>query len=262
MRKETDNFRNSTIMEGMTSIRAILATTEKSNCRILEILYDGAKKEKKEKELRWLSHRAEEFGFCMTETDSGTLDEMCTGNTHGGIIARTLPRPIPELSSDTEIPDNGFYVMIEGIEDPYNFGYAIRSMYACGVNGIILPRRSWMTAAGVVARASAGASELIDLYTAESGETAADVFHKKGYSVICAAEDTKISLQRSEIRYPVFLVIGGERRGISASLRAKCDLAVRIDYGRSFGASLSAASAATVLSYEISKQNLFRADAD
>lgn len=256
MRKETDNFRDSAIMEGMTSIRAVLATAKEQGCRILEILYDGAKTDKKEKELRWLSHRAEEFGFSMTKTDARVLDDLCTGNSHGGIIARTLPRPIPELTPAAEIVSNGFYVMIEGIEDPYNFGYAIRSMYACGVNGIVLPRRNWMTAAGVVARASAGASELIDLYTAESGDMAADIFQNRGYSVVCAAEDTDTVLQRCEIPYPVFLVIGGERRGISASLRAKCDLAVRIDYGRNFGASLSAASAATVLAYEISKQNL------
>lgn len=256
MRKETDNFRDSAIMEGMTSIRAVLATAKEKGCRILEILYDGGKADKKEKELRWLFHRAEEFGFSMTKTDAQMLDGLCTGNSHGGIIARALPRPIPELTPAAEIVSSGFYVMIEGIEDPYNFGYAIRSMYACGVNGIVLPRRNWMTAAGVVARASAGASELIDLYTAENGEVAADIFHGKGYSVVCAAEDTDTVLQRCEISCPVFLVIGGERRGISASLRAKCDLAVRIDYGRNFGASLSAASAATVLAYEISKQNL------
>ena len=257
MRKETDNFRDSAIMEGMTSIRAVLSSCSASDCRIVEILYDKAKKAKKEKELRYLAHRAEEYGFPMTETDAATLDKLCTGNTHGGIVALTLPRPIPVLTAEMSLAGRGFYVMIEGIEDPYNFGYAIRSLYACGVNGIILPSRNWMSAAGVVARASAGASELIDMYTVPNGETAADIFHAKGYAVVCAAEDTDLCLQKAKIPCPVFLVIGGERRGISAALRQKCDFAVKIDYGRAFGASLSAASAATVFAYEITRQNLF-----
>ena len=37
-----------------------------------------------------------------------------------------------------KIKENGFYVMIEGIEDPYNFGYALRSLYAAGADGVIL----------------------------------------------------------------------------------------------------------------------------
>lgn len=144
--------------------------------------------------------------------------------------------------------------MIEGIEDPYNFGYAIRSLYAFGVNGIVLSERNWMSAAGVVARSSAGASEMLSLFSARPTD-AADVFKKRGYSIVCADLDTTHLLEETEIRFPVFLVIGGERRGISRAMLDRADIKVKISYGRDFRASLSAASAATVLAHEIFRQN-------
>jgi 23S rRNA (guanosine2251-2'-O)-methyltransferase len=59
----------------------------------------------------------------------------------------------------------------------------------------------------------------------------------------------------ANLQFPVLLVIGGEKRGISAALLAQSDCTVRIDYGRNFRGSLSAASAATVLAFEVLRQN-------
>ena len=84
---------------------------------------------------------------------------------------------------------------------------------------------------------------------------AADLFKSRGYLVVCADLDTPHTLEETEIRFPVFLIVGGERRGISRSLLDKADLKVKISYGREFRASLSAASAATILAYEIFRQN-------
>jgi 23S rRNA (guanosine2251-2'-O)-methyltransferase len=144
--------------------------------------------------------------------------------------------------------------MIEGIEDPYNFGYALRSLYAAGCDGIILPERNWMNAAGVVARSSAGASELFPLFKA-SPDFCIDVFHQKGYEVVCADKRTDNVLGKCELKKPLLLIVGGEKRGISASVLEKTDKLVKIDYAREFSASLSAASATTMFAYEIMRQN-------
>jgi 23S rRNA (guanosine2251-2'-O)-methyltransferase len=54
---------------------------------------------------------------------------------------------------------------------------------------------------------------------------------------------------------PLLLVVGGEKRGISRAVLDQADQVVRIDYGRDFRGSLSAASAATVLGFEVLRQN-------
>ena len=144
--------------------------------------------------------------------------------------------------------------MLDGIEDPYNFGYSLRSIYASGADGIILPPRNWLSASGVVARASAGASELLSLYVSEPA-FAVDFFKSKGYKVVCADKPNSVSIYDADLTKPIFLIVGGEKRGIRASVLEKADEIVRIDYGRDFNASLSAASASTVIAYEIFRQN-------
>ena len=144
--------------------------------------------------------------------------------------------------------------MIQGIEDPFNFGYSLRSLYACGACGILLPKRNWMSAAGVVCRSSAGASEMFAVYKCDEIE-AAKMFKDNGFNVVCADERTDNILGQCALPCPILLVVGGEKRGISRGLLDLADTLVKIPYGREFKASLSAASATTMFAYEIMRQN-------
>ena len=148
----------------------------------------------------------------------------------------------------------GVYYLLEGVEDPYNFGYAVRSIYAAGGDGIILTHRNWMGVAGVVARSSAGSSELIDMFVSEP-EEAANIFKELGYKVICAGIRDSVSIFDADLSYPLFVVLGGEKRGISRALLDKADEIVRIDYGTDFNGSLSTTAASAVFAFEIYRSN-------
>ena len=255
MKKEISRFADSVLFEGMTSLRACIRAMEESihDRRILRVLYDRDKADSKRKELGYLRAMGTKLGFPVEETDGAYLDEVTVGSSHGGIIAECTDRKIPSLSADL-LRDAGFYVLIEGIEDPYNFGYAIRSLYACGVDGIVLSPRNWMSAAGVVCRSSAGASELLPMYTCD-GVEAAGIFRDRGYKICCAGIRDSVSSFDADLTCPLFLIVGGEKRGISRALLDTADTVVRIDYGREFAGSLSAASAASMLGYEVLRQN-------
>lgn len=253
MIKEEKRFSSSTLFEGMTSIRAVLSSENAGARTIEKVLYDRAKEKTKAKELGYLRRISSERGFTVEAISSGELDELAVGNTHGGILALCTERQF-SAPSDADIRADGFYAMIEGIEDPYNFGYALRSLYAAGVDGILLSPRNWMSAAGVVCRASAGASELVPIYIAEVEDTI-ELFKSKSYKVVCADIENSVSLYEADLKKPVFLIVGGEKRGISRSVLNAADQIVRIDYGREFKASLSAASASTVLAFEVYRQN-------
>lgn len=256
MQKEDIKFTDSCVFEGMTSIRAIINSIDngRTDRRITKILYDSEKIKKIAKEVGYFKAVKEKYGFELIESCSEELEKLTLGTSHGGIIAMTTERKIPKLSKENSLPDSGFFVMIQGIEDPYNFGYALRSLYACGADGIILPERNWMSAAGVVCRSSAGASELFDMYEADA-EIAVDIFKEKGYSIVCAEENTKNVLGECPLPLPTLLIVGGEKRGISRNILNKADTLVKINYAREFKASLSAASATTMFAYEIMRQN-------
>ena len=255
MIKEESRFTNSTVFEGMTSIRAILdgIKENKPNARkIEEILYDKDKEKSKYKEIGYLKKMGELFNFPVRSTTNEEIETYSIGASHGGIIALCHEKQYDELSTD-KIKENGFYVMLEGIEDPYNFGYALRSIYASGADGIILSKRNWLSAAGVVCRSSAGASERLDVFIAN--DDFISCFKEKGYKIVCADIKNSISVYESDLKKPIFLIVGGEKRGISSSVLSQADQIVRIEYGRDFSAALSAASASTILAFEVFKQN-------
>ncbi len=256
MQKEETKFCDSVVFEGMTSIRAIIRSIDAgtNDRRIEKILFDKERLQKISKEVGYFKAVSSKYGFELIESSSEELEKITLGTSHGGIVAVTTARNIPEIKTLDSLPERGFFAMIQGIEDPYNFGYALRSLYAVGADGIILPPRNWMSAAGVVCRSSAGASELFSMYQADPVE-AVKLFKENGYTVVCAEEDTDNVLGRCALPLPILLIVGGEKRGISRAVLDLADIKVKIDYAREFKASLSAASATTMFAYEIMRQN-------
>ncbi len=255
IKKESEKFSDSLIFEGMTSISAVINSPSTNDRKIETVFYDSSKEKSKKKELDYLRFKSKELSFDILPVSTDEIEEKTVGNSHGGIIALCSNRNIELLSERSyELKPDGFYVMIEGIEDPYNFGYALRSLYAAGVDGIILSKRNWMGAAGVVSRASAGASEMLPMYVDGDGKCA-EIFKNMGYKVICAGIRNSVSIYDADMKKPIFLIIGGEKRGISSSLISKADEIVRIDYASNFKGSLSAASSAAIIGFEIMRQN-------
>ena len=255
VKKEEEKFSPSGVFEGMVSLDAVIHSVEAgtSDRRIDKVLFDRERSEKKQRELAYIKRKQQSLGFELVITDKETIDGMCIGNSHGGIVALCGERSYPSLTEDRM--SGGYYVMLDGIEDPYNFGYAVRSLYAAGVDGLIIPPRNWMSAAGVVCRASAGASERFPMFVAEDGCEAVSLLRAHGCKVLCADIDNSVSVYDADLSRPLFLIVGGEKRGISRSVLKMADAVVRLDYGRTFDGALSAASAASILAFEVYRQN-------
>ena len=245
------------LFEGMTAISAVLDPDirEFNDRRVLSVFVDKTRMEKKSRELGFLRHKAEELGFEIQPVHPDDLDNLTSGKTHGGIVAVCSDRTLPPLSESMDmIKENGFYVLLEGIEDPYNFGYTVRSLYAAGADGVILPHRNWMGVAGLVARSSAGTSEKMPMFVADSAEVI-PLFKERGYRAACAEIRDSVDLYEADLTLPLLLVIGGEKRGISRAVLSEADLNVRIGYHGNFRGSLSSAASAAVLAFEVGRQN-------
>ena len=249
--KEEEKFIASDLLEGMPSISSLIKGIEsqKNDRKIINILFDREKCKSKRAEFGFLKAKSAQLGFEIKLVDAQEIQEKSIGTTHGGILAECTPRSLPTLTADL-LKKDGVYFLLDGVEDPYNFGYAVRSLYAAGVDGLILPPRNWMGAAGVVARASAGASELMDLFVCDSVD-AVTIFKNRGYRVLCAGIRDSVSLYEANLSGALLVILGGEKRGISRALLECSDQIVRIDYGSDFGGSLSTSAAAAVFAFEI-----------
>lgn len=239
------------VFEGMTSISAVISSGKR---RIIKVLYNSDKKKSKYNEIKYLEIKSRELGFDIEGVSHSLIDKLANGKTHGGIIALCSKNVMSCLTSPDQIKENGFYLILDGIEDPYNFAYAIRSVFAAGADGIIVPSYRFSNTQGIICKGSAGISELIDIFECDVSK-AIDLFKSKGYKIASAGIRDSVSLYEADLKKPLLLIIGGEKRGISAEVLDKSDVIVRIDYGKTFRGSLTASSAATVLSFEVYRQN-------
>lgn len=236
------------ILEGFLSVRAAL----KAGSRPIHAII--VRRDKWDRGIAWLEHVARDAGIPFERADPAEIDAIAQGTTHGGVIARVGPRafvPLGDLAAGAEAP---FVAMLDGVEDPFNFGQAVRALYAAGAHGLVVRPRSWLSAAGTVARASAGASEWMPTAIAETALEAAAHFRARGLTIACTAQQGAVSIYETDLSGPLFLVIGGERRGITRSFLEQADLLLAIPYGRAFDQSLGTTAATAVLAFEVMRQ--------
>ena len=238
------------VLEGLVSIQAAL----RSRSRVIEAIYIREQKPDRTRTIARLEQRARAAGILVEHVGSQVIDTYASGKTHGGIIALVGPRKFVDLADLLAGDDCPLIVMLDGIEDPFNFGAAVRALYAAGTAGLVVRPRNWMSAAGIVARSSAGASELIPTAVAETTIEAATFFRERGLTVACAMRERAISIYETDLTGPLFLVIGGERRGITRSFIDQADIRLYIPYLRDFRRSLGTACAVAVLAFEIMRQ--------
>jgi 23S rRNA (guanosine2251-2'-O)-methyltransferase len=235
-------------LEGLISIEAALAG---DNRPIYQVYVQQGKWDRK---LQRLKKTAESRQIPWQTVTADFIDTRTGGQSHGGVVAEVGPRrflPLAGLLPSTNVP---FIAMLDGIEDPFNFGQAIRALYAAGADGLVVRPRNWLSAAGIVARASAGTAELMPMAVAETSLEAATFFRQHGLAIACTSDKGATSLYEADLTGPLFLLIGGERRGITRSFLDQADLKVQIPYGRSFSYSLGAAAATAVISFEVARQ--------
>ncbi len=238
------------LLEGRLAVQAAL---EAGNRPVSELLIDESKQF--DRRLSRILHLARGADVAVTALPRVELSQMADGNSHGGVLARVGERRYKALDDLLPADRPAFIVMLDGIEDPYNFGGALRALYAAGVDGIVLRPRNWSSAAAIVGRASAGASERLPIAIADSAGNAADFYRRQRLLIAATSKSADAqSIYTADLAQPLFLLIGGERRGITRSFLDQADLLLQIPYGRDFGAALGAVGAAAVIAFEVMRQ--------
>ena len=240
------------VLEGLISVSA----TIEAQSRAIHVLY--IRRDHTDNRVIRLEERARAAGIVTRRVELEIMDSYASGTTHGGVVALVGPRRFLALGDLLRRSASPFVVMLDGVEDPFNFGSAVRSLYAAGADGLVVRPRNWMSAAGTVARASGGASELMPTAIASTALAAAAFFKTQGLAVACAVKGQAVSIYAAQLAIPLFLVIGGEKRGISRPLLDHADLLLEIPYQRSFAASLDTASAAAIVAFEVMRQRSHR----
>ena len=245
------------ILEGIISIEAAIKSGHR---KIFNVFADKDKYDKRDrKAIRFLSFlKKEDIKYTLCERSF--IDSITDGTTHGGFAATVSERTYSYFEDLLEKLSNqkgSYAVYLDGVEDPFNFGYSIRNLFAFGCKNFIVPQRNWMSAASTVAKASAGASELCNISIAPNDDDALNSIRRHGVKIVCAGlSGTSVALNEFSCNDPFILFIGGEKRGISKLFFENADTVVHIPYSNSDATySLPTASCAAIFGNYLSNIN-------
>ena len=180
-----------------------------------------------------------------------------SGFNHQGIIAQISPLKYTDLEEFLEQKhENASLVILDGIEDPHNFGAIIRSCVCAGVSGIIIPSRRNVQVNSIVEKTSAGAINHIPIIKVNSLVNAIQRLKETDWWIIAAdasANDNYYDIKYNDMNFA--LIMGAEHAGVSKSLLKMSDFKVKIPMMKDFN-SLNVSNAAAVIIFESLRQKL------
>ena len=234
------------IFEGALSVKAVI---EGGHRLVSEVMID---QEKDDRNTRYIINLARSKKITVTRVERVAIDEVSSGKTHGGIICFARSRKYQ--NNITLEKENPFVVVLEGIEDPFNLGYILRTLYASGCDLVVSGTRNLDHCDSVICKSSSGASEMINWCHSDDLAQSVEALKEAGLKVVCAARNEAVDMYDYDYNQPLVMCIGGEMRGLSSSILSLSDQNIVIPYDNDFRNSLNASSAVAVLAYEAYRQ--------
>ena len=239
------------IIFGKNSVTEALisGTREINKILISKSLHSDAKLEK-------IKTLAKEKGVIFQFVAKEKFQQYAEFN-HQGVIAQISPLKYADLDEFLEKNhENSSVVILDGIEDPHNFGAIIRTCVCAGVDGIIIPSRRNVQVNSVVEKTSAGAINHIPIIKVNSLTNAVQQLKESNWWVIATdahAKDNYFDINYNDMNFA--LIMGAEHAGVSKSLLKMSDFTVKIPMLKDFN-SLNVSAAMSAIIFESVRQKL------
>lgn len=201
-------------------------------------------------------HLARKAGVPVQRVERARLDALARSRAHQGVLAWGSPRAYVEVEdilrrarARSEPP---LVLVLDGIQDPRNFGALLRTAEATGVHGAIIPKRRAAPLTPAAGKASAGAVEHLPVARVPNLARVLEELKEEGLWVVGAEAGGRVPWE-VDLAGPLALVIGGEGRGMGRLVREKCDILVGLPM-LGHVSSLNAGAAAAAILYEAIRQ--------
>lgn len=202
--------------------------------------------------LKALARFARDQGIEVETVSRAELDRATKGARHQGVLALASELsllPLEELS----IGDHSLFVALDGLQDPQNFGAAIRSAVAFGAEAVIWPEHASAPLTPATFRASAGAIEHATLCRVPSLVSALTELGTQGAMTVGLDASAEASIDELDLKGPVVLVVGSEGKGLGRQVRRTCQRLAKLPMRGPID-SLNASVALAIALYEVVRQ--------
>lgn len=199
---------------------------------------------------------AKERKIPLSLVDKAKLQTLCGASFHQGVVALTSQKEYASLDDLFDIAarrkETPFFVMLDGVQDPHNFGAVIRSCEAAGVHGIIVPKNGSAVLSPTVVKSSAGALEHMAICRVSNLSQTVDQLKKRGVWIF-ACEANGSPYDKADLTGASAVILGSEGFGVSRLLKEKSDFILSLPM-RGKVNSLNVSCACTVVLYEVLRQ--------
>lgn len=197
----------------------------------------------------------------VEDTSKNSLEQLTQGKVHQNVIAfvQEIPFvPFEEMLFNWRKEERrATFLILDGIQDPQNFGSLIRTALGCGAHGIIIPKdRSVGITPGVV-KASAGAITYLPIAQVVNIARTIDLLKKEGIWIYGASGEAKDLIYQIDFNVDLAIIIGAEGKGMRPLVKKKCDQLFSIPMKgplNSFNASVTGG----MILYEVMRQRFLK----
>jgi 23S rRNA (guanosine2251-2'-O)-methyltransferase len=159
------------------------------------------------------------------------LERMVGTAKHQGVAALIhVLAPMKEAEAREHVQNltDPLILVLDGIQDPRNFGACLRTAEAAGVDLVVVARNRNVGFTPVVSKVASGAAELQPVAQVGNLVRFIDFLKGQGIWLIGADADAPGTLFEAKLTGPVAAVIGSEGGGLRRLTRERCDLLVRL----------------------------------
>ena len=208
-------------------------------------------------QLREIVFLATEAGIHIEAVSKRELESQSQTKKHQGVIA-VVPDPRyhqpDDLLSLADVKDEPvLLVMLDGIQDPHNFGAIARTAEAAGVHGLIIPERRAVGVTPGAMRASAGALEHMKVSKVGNLNRTVEKLKERGVLIVGLDAAGDVEYTQVDFTGPVLIVVGSEGKGLSRLMRENCDKIASIPMSGQLS-SLNVSVSAAIVLYEAFNQ--------
>lgn len=177
------------------------------------------------------------------------LDQMSEGGVHQGVVLAVTPYQYLSLNELIEqSKPEPFFVLLDHIEDPHNFGSILRTADASGVDGIIIPKHRACGITPAVVKTSTGAVEYVPVARVTNLTQAVAELKEKGFWIF-GTDMNGTSYHKWNATGAIGLIVGNEGHGMNTGLKKQVDEMLTIPM-TGHVQSLNASVASGILMYE------------
>ncbi len=242
-------------MENNDIVYGVHAVTESLQANTGNKLY--IQDDLKGKNVDKIKEIAAEKKVSISWTPKKTLSEMTEGAVHQGFVLRVAEFAYAELNDILEKArqeDNPLILILDGLNDPHNFGSILRTADATNVAGVIIPKHRAVGVTPVVSKTSTGAVEHVPIARVINISQTLDKLKEEGFWIFGTDMDGTPS-NKWNTSGKLALIIGNEGKGISKNIKNQVDEMITIPMDGHVQ-SLNASVAAAILMYEVFRNKL------